>query len=91
VTNIEPLGDRVLVRPEEPEQKTASGILIPPKSQEESQQGTIIAVGKECKDLKVGDIVLYSRYGTTKIKIQGEDLLLMRVDDMLARVNAKKS
>src|ERR1700743_378001 len=81
VSKVEPLGDRLLVRPDEPERATASGILIPPGSQEEPQQGTVVAIGPDNDLLKVGDTVLYSRYGTTKIKLGGQELLLMRVAD----------
>jgi chaperonin GroES len=86
MTNIEPLSDRLLVRPDEPEQKTTSGILIPPTSQQDSQQGTVLAVGPECSNLSVGEIIIYSRYGTTKIKVDGVELLILRVADVLARV-----
>jgi chaperonin GroES len=90
MTNVEPLTDRILVRPDAKEKTTSSGILLPPGSQEEPQQGTIIAVGDDCKPLHVGDIILHSRYGTTKVRIDGEDLLLLRVADVLARINPKK-
>jgi chaperonin GroES len=90
MTNVEPLGDRLLVRPDEKEKATTSGILLPPGSQEEPQQGTVIAVGDDCKPLAVSDIILHSRYGTTKVRIEGEDLLLLRVADVLARINPKK-
>jgi chaperonin GroES len=91
MTNVEPLGDRLLVRPDEKEKATSSGILLPPGSQEEPQQGTIMAVGNECDPLNVGDIILHSRYGTTKVRIEGVDYLLLRMADVLARVNPKKS
>jgi chaperonin GroES len=90
MTNVEPLGDRLLVRPDEKEKATNSGILLPPGSQEEPQQGTIVAIGDDCKPLNVGDVILHSRYGTTKVRIEGQDYLLLRVADVLARVNPKK-
>jgi chaperonin GroES len=90
ISNVEPLGDRLLVRPDEKEKATSSGILLPPGSQEEPQQGTIVATGNDCDPLVIGDVILHSRYGTTKVKIEGEEFLLLRVADVLARINPKK-
>jgi chaperonin GroES len=82
-----PLKDRVLVKPHEAEEKTASGIYIPESAQEKPQRGTVVAVGDGKKDepmtVKVGDVVLYGKYSGTEIKIDGTDYLIMREDDIL--------
>lgn len=82
-----PLKDRVLVKPHDAEEKTASGIYIPESAQEKPQRGTVVAVGDGKKDepmtVKVGDVVLYGKYSGTEIKIDGTDYLIMREDDIL--------
>ena len=93
--NIKPLADRVLVEPSEAETKTSSGIIIPDSAKEKPIEGRVKAVGKgkigdDGKpvklEVKVGDKVLYSKYGGTEIKFDGDDFLLMREDDVLAIV-----
>ena len=88
--NIKPLGDRVLVEPQEAEVKTASGIIIPDSAQEKPQRGKVVAVGSGTKDVemevKVGDLVLYGKYSGTEIKFEDKDLLIMRQSDILAVV-----
>jgi chaperonin GroES len=87
---IQPLSDRVLVEPQAAETKTASGIIIPDSAKEKPQQGKVVAVGKGKKDhdmtVKVGDTVLYGKYSGTELKLEGEDYLMMREDDILAIV-----
>ena len=87
---IQPLSDRVLVEPQDAETKTASGIIIPDSAKEKPQQGKVVAVGKGKKDhdmtVKVGDTVLYGKYSGTELKLEGEDYLMMREDDILAIV-----
>ena len=86
--NIKPLADRVLVEPAPAETKTASGIIIPDTAKEKPQKGTVVAVGNGKKDepltVKVGDTVLYSKYGGTELKLEGTDYLMMRESDILA-------
>lgn len=86
--NIRPLADRVLVEPMEAETKTASGIIIPDNAKEKPQKGTVVAVGNGKKDepltVKVGDTVLYGKYGGTDLKLDGKDYLMMRESDILA-------
>ncbi len=86
--NIKPLADRVLVEPAPAETKTASGIIIPDTAKEKPQKGTVVAVGNGKKDepltVKVGDTVLYSKYGGTDLKLEGVDYLMMRESDILA-------
>ena len=92
-TKIKPLEDRVLVRPDEAEQTTASGIVIPDTAKEKPQEGEILAVGAGKRsdtgdlipmDVKEGDKVMYSKYGGTEIKLDGEDLLILSARDILA-------
>jgi chaperonin GroES len=86
--NVKPLGDRVLVEPQEAEVKTASGIIIPDSAQEKPQKGKVLAVGPGTKDVvmevKVGNIVLYGKYSGTEIKIEDKNCLIMRQSDILA-------
>lgn len=86
--NIKPLGDRVLVQPQEAAQQTASGLYIPDTAKEKPQRGTVIAVGGGKKDhtmtVKEGDTVLYGKYGGTELNYEGTDYLMMREDDILA-------
>ncbi|ARN79497.1 co-chaperone GroES [Nonlabens spongiae] len=88
--NIQPLSDRVLIEPVAAEQKTASGLYIPDTAKEKPQQGKVVAVGKGKKDhdmtVKVGDTVLYGKYSGTELKLEGNDYLMMREDDILAIV-----
>ena len=88
--NIKPLADRVLVKPLEAETKTASGIIIPDSAKEKPQKGNVIAVGPGTKEnpvtVKVGDTVLYGKYSGTELKLQNNDYLIMRENDILAIV-----
>lgn len=90
---LKPLNDRVLVKRLETEEKTAGGIIIPDTAQEKPQKGKVVAAGpgrldedgKEVKmSVKKGDVVLFSKYAGTEIKIDGEEHLIMREDDILA-------
>ena len=89
--NIQPLGDRVVVESAPAEEKTSSGIIIPDTAKEKPQRGTVLAVGKgkvdEPMTLKVGDTVLYGKYGGTELKIDGKDLLIMRESDIFGIIN----
>jgi len=86
--NVKPLADRVLVKPAEAEEKTASGIIIPDSAKEKPLKGEIIAAGKGTKDeemvLKPGDHVLYGKYAGTEIELEGEKFLIMRQSDVMA-------
>ncbi len=94
-TSIRPLEDRILVRPEEGEETTISGIVIPDTAKEKPQEGTVLAVGPGKRsdsgelipvDVKEGDRVMYSKYGGTEIKVEGEELLILSSRDVLAIV-----
>ncbi len=89
---IRPLQDRVIVKRMEEEQTTASGLIIPDTAKEKPQKGEIVAVGPGRKgddgkpqpmDVKAGDNILFSKYAGTEIKVEGEELLIMREDDIV--------
>ena len=86
--NVKPLADRVLVKPAEAEEKTASGIINPDSAKEKPLKGEIIAAGKGTKDeemvLKPGNHVLYGKYAGTEIELEGTKYLIMRQSDVLA-------
>ncbi|MEA1878816.1 MAG: co-chaperone GroES [Bacteroidota bacterium] len=86
--NVKPLGDRVLVDPQEAEVKTSGGIFIPDSAQEKPQKGKVVAVGSGTKDVemevKTGDIVLYGKYSGTELQVDGQDYMIMRQSDILA-------
>ena len=94
---MEPLGDRVIVEPGEGEEQTASGIVIPDTAKEKPQEGKVIAVGpgryEEGKliplEVKKGDIVIYSKYGGTEVKVEGNDFLILSERDILAKKKTK--
>ncbi|MBM9514208.1 co-chaperone GroES [Desulfogranum marinum] len=94
---IRPLNDRILVKRLEEEEKTAGGIIIPDSAKEKPAEGEIVAVGpgklsdageRVAMDVAVGDRVLFSKYGGTDVKLDGEDFLIMREDDILGVVEA---
>jgi chaperonin GroES len=83
---LQPLADRVVAKNVEAEAKSASGILLPESAKEKPQMGQVLAVGKEVKEVKEGDRILYSKYGPTEVKVEGEELLLLKEEDVLAIV-----
>ncbi len=85
---IEPLGYRILVRPVELANKTASGLLLPDTAQEKPQTGEVVAIGdEEDIKLKVGDTVLFAKYSGTEFKYDGVEYILFEETDVLARIN----
>ncbi len=94
---LQPLDDRIVVRPSESEETTASGLVIPDTAKEKPQQGEVLAVGPGRRaentgelvamDVAVGDKVVYSKYGGTEITIDGEELLILSSRDVLAKVS----
>ena len=94
--SIKPLEDRILVQPLDAEQTTASGLVIPDTAKEKPQEGKVMAVGpgrfdedgakRIPLDIKVGDVVIYSKYGGTEVKYDGEEYLLLSARDVLAIV-----
>ncbi len=96
--NLKPLDDRIVVQPNEAEQTTASGLVIPDTAKEKPQQGKVLAVGpgKRTENtgelvptgIEVGQTVLYSKYGGTEVTVDGEDLLILASRDVLAIVGS---
>ncbi len=94
--NLKPLEDRIVVRPGDAEETTASGLVIPDTAKEKPQQGEVLAVGPGKRsehsgdlipmDVSLGDTVVYSKYGGTEITVAGEDLLILSARDVLAVV-----
>ena len=91
---LQPLADRIVVKPLPREEVTKGGIVLPDTAKEKPQEGEILAVGpgkmtedgkRIVLDVKVGDIVIYAKYGGTEIKINGEDLIILRESDVLAK------
>ena len=96
---LEPLADRLVVKAMEKEEVTRGGIILPDTAKEKPQEGEVLAVGpgrlseagkRIAVDVKVGDIVIYAKYGGTEIKVDNEDLIILRESDLLAkRVNRR--
>ena len=96
--SLQPLEDRIVVKPSEGEEMTASGLVIPDTAKEKPQEGEVLAVGpgrfedgnRVPLDVKVGDKVIYSKYGGTEVKLSGDELLILSARDVLAVVGKKK-
>ena len=97
-TKVKPLGDRVLVEPQEKEETTASGLVLPDTAKERPQEGKVIAVGpgrlnddgkRIAMEVKAGDVVVYSKFAGTEYSENGTDYLVLRESDILAKVSAK--
>jgi chaperonin GroES len=92
---LNPLEDRIVVKPSEEEETTASGLVIPDTAKEKPQEGEVIAVGpgrfedgqRIPLDVKVGDKVIYSKYGGTEVKVEGEEYLILSARDVLAVIS----
>ena len=93
--NLRPLDDRVIVKPAKAEEVTKSGIVLPDTAQEKPQRGSVVAAGpgkmkddgsRAAIDVKVGDTVIYSKYGGTDVKLEGEEYKILRADDIYAVV-----
>jgi len=91
---LQPLADRVVVKPIEREEVSRGGIVLPDTAKEKPQEGEVMAVGpgrlsedgkRIAMEVKVGDVVIYTKYGGTEIKIEGEELVILRESDILAR------
>lgn len=97
-TKVKPLGDRVLVEPQEKEETTASGLVLPDTAKERPQEGKVIAVGpgrlnddgkRIAMEVKAGDVVVYSKFAGTEYTENGTEYLVLRETDILAKVSAK--
>ncbi len=100
MANFRPLHDRVVVRRVKEEEKTKGGIIIPETAQEKPQEGEIVAVGPGARDedgeriemdVAVGDRILFGKWSGTEVKIDGEDLLIMKESDIMGVIEAKKA
>ncbi len=96
---LQPLGDRLVVRPIEREEVTKGGIVLPDTAKEKPQEGEVLAVGpgrlsedgtRIAMDVKVGDIVIYARYGGTEYKVDDKEVIILREVDILAKKVEKK-
>ncbi len=83
---IQPLADYVVASQEEAETKTASGLYLPDKAQEKPKIAKVLAVGKDVKQLKVGDRIIYKTYSTTEVKVGSDEYILIKEEDVLATV-----
>ncbi len=93
---LKPLGDRIVVKALEAESQSAGGIILPENAKEKPQKAEVLAVGPgklldngklSAVDVQVGDKVVYSKYGGTEVKVDGEDLIILRADDILGVLN----
>ena len=95
MAKLQPLGDRLVVKPIEKEEVTKGGIVLPDTVKEKPQEGEVVAVGpgrlsddgkqRIAMDVKVGDIVIYAKYGGTELKVEDEELVILRESDILAK------
>lgn len=88
-TPIKPLGDRVVATREEASNKTASGLYLPDSAKEKATSAVVKAVGKEVKDVKVGDRIIYKEYSTTELKVDGTEYLIVKEEDILGVLGSK--
>jgi len=95
---LKPLGDRIIVKASSAEEVTAGGIVLPDSAKEKPQEGEVVAVGpgslldsgkRSPMDVKVGEHVIYGKYGGTEVKLGAEELVILRLDDVLAIVDKK--
>ena len=93
--SLRPLDDRVVVRPSEAEETTAGGIVLPDSAREKPQRGTVIAVGpgklldsgnRGELSVKIGDVVIYGRYGGSEVEVDGQEMKILRETDILAKI-----
>lgn len=93
--NLKPLGDRLIVKPIEQDEKTTGGIILPDTAKEKPQRGTVLAIGPGARDdngkrialdITVDDVVMYAKYAGTEIKVDNDKLLILRESDILAIV-----
>ena len=98
IIKLQPMGDRLVVKPIQSEEKTKSGIYLPDTAKEKPQEGEVIAVGpgrvtdegkRIAMDVEVGDIIIYTKYGGSEIKIDNEEFIIMRESDILAKKTNK--
>ncbi|GAC1387941.1 MAG: co-chaperone GroES [Candidatus Saccharimonadales bacterium] len=84
--NIQPLADYVVAQQEEAQSKTASGLYLPGNAQEKPKVAKVLAVGKEVKQVKTGDRIIYKSYSTTEVKLGSDEYILIKEEDLLATI-----
>jgi chaperonin GroES len=84
---LKPLADRVVVERMEQEARTASGIVLPETSKEKPEEGVIIEIGKDVKEVKKGDQIVFGKYSPTEVKVDGRDYLIIKEEDILAVIS----
>ena len=87
---IQPLADRLVIEQVEAEEVSAAGIILPDSAKEKPSEGKVLAVGKDVKEVKLGDVVLYAKYGPTEIKVDGKEVVLAKEEDILGIVKGGK-
>ncbi len=88
--NLQPLADRIVMEQLEAEETTASGIVLPGSAQEKPKMAKVIAIGKDVKEVKAGDQVIYKSYGPDEVKVEGKEYLIGKEEDLLAVVKGDK-
>lgn len=83
-TPLKPLGDRVIAQVEEASNKTASGLFLPDNAKEKPKIAKVVAIGKDVKDVKTGDRIVYKEYSTTEVKVDKEEFIIVKEEDVLA-------
>ena len=86
---IQPLADRIVLEQLEQEEQTKSGIILPDSAQEKPKMAKVLAVGKDVKEVKEGDVVLYKSYGPDDVKVDNKDYMVAKEEDILATVKEK--
>lgn len=87
---LQPLADRLVLEQVEAQEVSAAGIILPDSAKEKPSEGKVLAVGKDVKEVKVGDLVLYGQYGPTNVKVDGKEVLIAKEEDILAIVKEAK-
>ncbi|MFO0862119.1 MAG: co-chaperone GroES [Candidatus Saccharibacteria bacterium] len=88
--NIQPLGDRVVLQQLAAEETTKSGIILPDSAKEKPAEGKVVAVGKDVAEVQKDDTVLYGQYGPTEVKVDGEEYMVVKEEDILAVIKGDK-
>jgi chaperonin GroES len=81
---LQPLADRLVAKPLEAQDKTSSGFYVPDSAKEKPQMGEVVAVGKDVKEVKIGDHIVYSEYKPDRVKVDGDELMILKEEDVLA-------
>lgn len=88
--SLQPLADRIVLEQVESEEKTSSGIILPDSAKEKPEQAKVVAVGPDVKELKTGDMVLYTKYDPNEVKVGGKEYLVVKEEDVLAILKGDK-